>query len=177
MLIPILVVIAALMGVFIVVVALQPSRFQVTRSITIAAPAQAAFAQVNDLHNWEAWSPWAKLDPAMKQTYEGASAGTGASYTWSGNNQVGEGRMTITGSQPSVLIEIKLEFIRPFAGTNTVEFTFEPKGNQTEVSWNMIGQVNFLAKAFHLFMNMDKMVGGEFEKGLADLKSAVEAAA
>jgi len=172
----ILIAIAAIVVVFVVVVAIQPSEFRIVRSATISAPAPAVFAQVNDFHNWEAWSPWAKVDPAMKQAYEGPPAGTGAIYTWAGNDQVGEGRMTLTESRPSDLIRIKLEFLKPFAATNTAEFTFKPEGNQTVVTWSMTGKNNFIAKAVHLFMNMDKMVGGKFEEGLANMKSLVEAA-
>jgi len=177
MLIKILIALAVIVVVFVVIVAMQPSEFGVVRSATISAPAPALFAQVNDFHKWEAWNPWGKLDPTMKQAYEGAPAGTGAIYTWSGNNEVGEGRMTITESRPSDLIRIKLEFFKPFAATNTAEFTFKPEGNQTAVTWSMTGNNNFLAKAVHLFMNMDKMVGGQFEKGLAQMGSVVEAAA
>ena len=177
MLMKILIAVAIIVVVFVVIVALQPSEFKVVRSATISAPAPALFAQVNDFHKWEAWNPWGKLDPTMKQAYEGAPAGTGAIYTWSGNNEVGEGRMTITESRPSDLIRIKLEFFKPFAATNTAEFTFKPEGNQTAVTWSMTGNNNFLAKAVHLFMNMDKMVGGQFEKGLAQMGSVVEAAA
>jgi hypothetical protein len=176
MLIKILIALAIIVVVFVVIVALQPSEFKVVRSTTISAPAPAAFAQVNDFHKWEAWNPWGKLDPTMKQAYEGAPAGTGAIYTWSGDNEVGEGRMTITESRPSDLIRIKLEFFKPFAATNTAEFTFKPEGNQTAVRWSMTGNNNFMAKAVHLFMNMDKMVGGQFDKGLASMKSVVEAA-
>ena len=177
MLIKILIALTVIVVVFVVIVALQPSEFNVVRSATISAPAPALFAQVNDFHKWEAWNPWGKLDPTMKQTYEGAPAGTGAIYTWSGNDEVGEGRMTITESRPSDLIRIKLEFFKPFAATNTAEFTFKPEGNQTAVTWSMTGNNNFMAKAVHLFMNMDKMVGGQFEKGLAQMRSVVEAAA
>jgi len=177
MIIKILIGLVVVVVVFAVIVALQPSEFRVVRSATISALAPAVFAQVNDFHKWEAWNPWAKLDPAMKQTYEGAPAGTGAIYTWSGNKEVGEGRMTLTESRPNELIRIKLEFFKPFAATNTAEFTFKPEGNQTTVTWSMTGENNFIAKAVHLFMNMDKMVGGQFEKGLAQMKSVVEAAA
>src|SRR5437016_6062720 len=177
MLIKILIALAVIVVVFVVIVAMQPSEFSVVRSATISAPAPAVFAQVNDFHKWEAWNPWGKLDPTMKQAYEGAPAGTGAIYTWSGNNEVGEGRMTITESRPSDLIRIKLEFFKPFAATNTAEFTFKPEGNQTAVTWSMTGNNNFIAKAVHLFMNMDKMVGGQFEKDLAQMGSVVEAAA
>jgi len=172
----ILIAIAVIVVVFLVVVALQPSEFRVARSTTISGPAPAVFAQVNDFHKWEAWNPWGKIDPAMKQTYEGAPAGIGAIYTWVGNNEVGEGRMTLTESRPSDLIRIKLEFMKPFAATNTAEFTFKPEGNQTAVTWSMSGKNNFMAKAIHLFMNMDKMIGGQFEQGLAEMKSVVEAA-
>jgi Polyketide cyclase / dehydrase and lipid transport len=167
---------AVLVLVFVVIVTLQPAAFRITRSATMSAPAADAFAQVNDFHNWDAWSPWAKIDPAMKQTYAGAPAGTGAIYTWLGNNQVGEGRMTITQSRPNEMIEIRLEFLRPFKATHTAEFTFQPEGNQTIVTWSMSGHRNFMLKAFGLFMNMDKMLGGEFEKGLASMKAVVETA-
>ena len=167
---------AVIVAVFIGVVAMQPSEFRIARTGTISATAAVVFAQVNDFHNWEAWSPYAKLDPAMKKTYEGAPAGTGAIYTWAGNNEVGEGRTTIIKSRPNELISIKLEFVRPFAGTSTAEFTFKPEGNQTGVTWSLTGKNNFIAKAIGLFMNMDKMVGGQFEQGLAQLKSVVEAA-
>lgn len=162
--------------VFVIVVATRPADFRITRSITIAAPPEAVFAQVNDFHKWDEWSPWAKLDPAMKQTYEGAPAGTGAIYSWAGNNEVGEGRMTITESRTNEMIGIKLEFLKPFAAVNTTEFSFAPEGNQTRVVWSMSGKNNFMAKAFDLFMNMDKMVGSDFEKGLRQMKSVVEAA-
>jgi len=143
---------------------------------TIGAPAPVVFAQVNDFHNWDAWSPWAKIDPAMKKTHEGAPAGTGAIYTWAGNDQVGEGRMTLTESRPNELVRIKLEFMKPFASTADTEFTFKPAGDQTAVTWSMAGEKNFMAKAFGLFMNMDKMIGDDFEKGLAQMKSVAEAA-
>jgi uncharacterized protein YndB with AHSA1/START domain len=176
MLTRILIAVAVILIVCVVVVAMQPSEFRIARTAIIAAPAPAVFAQVNDLHKWETWSPWAKRDPAMRQAYEGALAGTGAIYTWAGNSEVGEGRTTITESRPSDLIRIKLEMMKPFAATNTVEFTFKPDGNQTTVTWSMAGERNFTAKAVGLVMSMDKMVGGDFEKGLAQMKSVAEAA-
>ena len=172
----ILIALAVIVVVLVVVVAMQPSEFRVARSTTISGSAPAVFAQVNDFHKWEAWNPWGKIDPAMKQAYEGAPAGIGAIYTWTGNKEVGEGRMTLTESRPSDLIRINLEFFKPFAATNMAEFTFKPEGNQTAVTWSMSGKNNFMAKAIHLFMNMDKMIGGQFEKGLAEMKSVVEAA-
>ena len=131
---------------------------------------------MNDFHNWKAWNPWARLDPAMKQGYEGAPAGPGAVYTWAGNNEVGEGRMTLTESRPNDSIRIRLDFLKPFRGTSLAEFTFKPEGDRTVVTWSMTGQNNFMAKAVHLFMDMDKMIGGNFEKGLAQMKAVVEAA-
>ncbi|MDX6499795.1 MAG: hypothetical protein QOG23_3055 [Blastocatellia bacterium] len=162
--------------ILLVVIALQSSTYHVERTATINAPASVVFAQVNDFHKWNAWSPWAKLDPSMKQTFEGAPAGNGALYTWAGNNQVGEGRMLITESHPSDLVKIKLDFLRPFAASSNTVFTFKPEGNQTKVTWAMDGDKNFIAKAFHLFMNIDKMVGSDFEKGLAQMKSVAESA-
>ena len=160
----------------IAVVALQPAEFRVARSATMSAPSPVIFAQVNELKKWEAWNPWQKIDPAMKLTFAGPPAGPGASYSWVGNNEVGEGRLTITESQPTDMVRIKLEFMKPFAATNTATFTFKPEGNQTAVTWSMEGHNNYLAKALHLFMNMDRMVGGQFEKGLADMKKVAEAA-
>ena len=132
------------------------------------------FPLVNDFHQWTAWSPYDKRDPAMKRTYEGPPAGTGASYAWSGNGHVGEGRSTIIESRPSELVRIKLEFVRPFAGTNTAEFTFQPQGKRTTVTWALAGKYNFMSKAVGLVMNMDKMIGGDFDEGLANLKTVVE---
>ena len=176
MLMKILIALAVIVVVLVVVVATRPTEFRVARTATIAAPAPAVFAQVDDFHRWEAWNPWAKIDPAMKQTYEGAPAGIGAIYTWAGNHEVGEGRMTLTESRPSDLIRVRLEFLKPFKATNVAEFTFRPEGNQTAVTWSMTGRNTFMAKAVHLFMNMDRMVGGQFEKGLAQMKSVVEGA-
>src|SRR6185312_13629205 len=133
----ILIGLAVLVVLFVVVVAMQPSEFQVERTATIAAPPADVFAQVNDLHKWDAWSPWAKRDPSAKQTFEGPPAGEGASFQWAGNKEVGEGRMTIIQSHPSDLVKLKLEFFKPFAATSTAEFTFKPEGNQTAVTWSM----------------------------------------
>ena len=166
--------IAAIVVVFLVVVAMQPSDFKVERSATMRAPAPAAFAQVNDFQNWRAWSPWEKVDPALKRQYEGPKAGTGAVYAWQGNKDVGEGRMTITESKPAELVRIKLEFFQPFAATNQADFTFKPAGDGTTVTWTMTGQNNFLSKAICMFVNVDKMVGGMFEQGLTQMKSVVE---
>ncbi len=173
----ILIALAAVVAVFVVVVSLQPSTFRVTRSATLAAPPAVVFALVNDFHAWDAWSPWAKLDPAMKATFEGPTSGTGAIYTWTGNNDVGAGRMTIIETRPLELVRIKLEFLKPFAATNTTDFTFKSEGNQTNVTWAMFGDQSFLAKAFGLFVDCDKMLGVDFEKGLASMKTVAEATA
>jgi hypothetical protein len=172
----ILLAVVAVVVVFAVIVAMRPSDFRVARSARIAAPPDVVFAQVNDLHKWEAWSPWAKIDPAAKTSYAGPAAGTGASFAWSGNNNLGEGRMTISESRPSDLIRFSLEFLRPFKGNSTAEFTFKPDGNETVVTWAMSGKNHFIAKAIGLFINCDKMVGCQFEKGLADLKGVAESA-
>jgi uncharacterized protein YndB with AHSA1/START domain len=171
-----LLVLALIVVGLVVVIARRPSEFRIERTTVVAAPPAAVFAQVNDFHKWDAWNPWAKLDPAMKQSYEGASGGVGAVYIWAGNSQVGEGRMTLMESRPSDLIRIKMEFLKPFAGTSTAEFTFRPEGDQTVVTWSMEGRNNFMAKAIHLVMNMDRMIGGQFEKGLAQMKAVAEAA-
>jgi len=160
---------------FVAFVATRPSEYRVARTVTMAAPSSAVFAQVNDFHRWGAWNPWAKLDPTMKQTYEGAPAGPGAIYTWAGDKQVGAGRMTMTESRPNELVRINLEFLKPFAATSIAEFTFRPEGDRTAVTWSIVGHANFVAKIVHLFMDMDSMIGGNFERGLADMKSVVEA--
>ena len=165
---------AALVVVFLIVVAMQPNEFRVARTVAITAPPERVFAQVNDFHNWEAWSPWAKLDPKAKATFEGPRSGQGAVFIWAGNDEVGEGRMTLTESRPNDLIRIRLDFVQPMEGTSDVEFTFTPKGNDTAVTWSMSGRHTFVSKAVCLFMNQDKMLGGYFEKGLASLKSVVE---
>ncbi len=173
----ILIALAVIVILFVIIVALQPGEYRVVRTASISSIPPAVFTQVNDFHNWDAWSPWAKLDPAARNDFTGPSAGTGAIFTWAGTNKVGEGRMTLTESHPSDLIRIKLEFIKPFASTCGTEFTFKPEGRQTVVTWSMSGRNNFIAEAFCLFMNMDKTVGGDFEKGLANLKAVAEAGA
>lgn len=167
-------VLAAFILILVLVVAARPSDFRIARSASFSAAPDRLFGEVNDLHKWEAWSPWAKRDLAMKQDYGGPPAGTGATYHWDGNKDVGEGRMTITESVPSSLIRIKLEFMRPFAAINTSEFILKPEGGGTHLTWAMTGKHNFVVKFFTLFMDMDKMVGGDFEKGLASLKAIVE---
>lgn len=170
----ILIAIAVLVAIFAVVVAMQPSEFTVTRSTSIAAEPSKIFPLVNNLRMWPLWSPWEKLDPDMRKEYGGSDEGAGATYGWNGNNKVGEGRNTITESKPNELVAMQLEFIRPFKCNNDVRFTFKPSGSSTNVTWKMTGRNNFVAKAFCMFMNMDKMVGADFEKGLAAMKVEAE---
>jgi hypothetical protein len=152
----------------------RPDDFIVSRKATISAPAAAIFTHINNLQKWSAWSPWAKLDPHAKNTFEGPDEGVGAKMSWEGNSKVGMGCMTIVESRPNDRIQFKLEFLKPMKATNLSEFTFNPDGNQTVVTWTMAGKNNFIAKVMGLIMNCDKMVGGQFEQGLASLKSIVE---
>src|SRR5882757_5057016 len=172
----ILIGVAAVIVVFVVVVATRPAAFHIERSASVAAPPEVVFAQVNDFHAWSAWSPWEKLDPQLKRSYEGAAAGPGSMYGWTGNDKVGEGRMTIEKSDKPSLVVIKLEFLKPFAATNTATFTFDRAPEGTKVTWAMDGTNNFMAKAASLFMDMDKMIGGDFDRGLAAMKTVAETA-
>ena len=170
----ILIALAVIILIFVIVVASRPADFSYQRSATINAPPSAVFPQVNDLHKWQVWSPWAKKDPTAKNTFAGPLAGVGASMSWAGNNDVGEGTMSVIESQPDESVKLQLEFRKPFAGTNLAEFTFKPESSQTLVTWTMSGKNTFFFKAFSLFVDCDKMIGGDFEKGLADLKKIVE---
>ncbi|MEX2167854.1 MAG: SRPBCC family protein [Pirellulales bacterium] len=170
-----LIAIGVILVAFLAVVAMQPSHFRVERTANMTAPPEAIFAQVNDFQNWGAWSPWAQLDPNAKNTFEGPAVGEGAIFRWAGNDEVGEGSMTILESRPSEFVKIKLAFIKPMEDTATTEFILKPEGEQTAVTWNMYGENNFMAKAFCLFMDMDTMIGDQYEKGLANIKSIVEA--
>lgn len=175
MLIKILIAIALLLIVFLIIVALRPSQFRVERSLAIHAPAAAIFPHLNDLRKAAVWSPWLKMDPAVKTTYAGPLAGVGASSTWIGNSQIGEGSQTVLESRTNELVRIKLEFVKPMPGVSTTDFTLAPKADSTVVTWSIYGENSFMAKAFCLFMNQDKMIGTPFEQGLADLKTLVEA--
>lgn len=174
MLMDALIVIAVIVVAFVIIVTSRPAAFRVARTATIRAPAQDVFAHVNDFRKWGAWSPYEKLDPAMKKTYEGTPAGTGTVYSWAGNRNAGEGRATITESRPGELVRIRLDFVKPFAGTSIAEFDFTPEGDRTAVTWSLVGENNFMCKAVGVFVSMDKMCGRQFEAGLADLKKAVE---
>lgn len=170
----ILIVVAVLVVGLVAVISAQPSQYTVRRSAVISAAPEVVFPLINDFHNWASWSPWEKLDPAMKKTFEGSPVGTGSIYSWAGNSDVGEGRMTIAESKPNESVRIKLEFLKPFESTSTTDFLLKPSGGGTSVDWVMSGENNFIAKAFSLFMNMDKMVGGDFEKGLSQMKAVAE---
>jgi uncharacterized protein YndB with AHSA1/START domain len=172
----ILLVLLAIIAVFLVVVALQPSEFEVERTATMAAPQATVFEQVNDFHKWEAWSPWAKLDREAKITFEGPPSGDGTIMTWDGNNKVGQGKMTLTQSQPSDLVKIRVDFVKPFEGSNESTFAFKPDGDKTAVTWTVSGHHNFIGKAFCLVMNGKKMMAAAMDQGLATMKSVVEGA-
>lgn len=169
-----LIVLAVIVILFTVLVALRPNTYHVERSAKIEAPPAKAFALVNDFHKWELWSPWEKLDPNMKRTFEGPAAGEGAIYAWDGDGKVGAGKMTILENQADKRVRIKLEFFRPFEDSCITEFNYKPDGSQTDVTWTMSGNHNTFSKIMCLFMSMDKMIGGDFEKGLAQMKAELE---
>ena len=154
--------------------ATKPDTFRVQRTATIAAPPEKVFRLIQDLHQWASWSPWEKMDPAMKKTYSGAPQGTGAALEWDGNNDVGTGRMEIVSTVPSSRIVIKLDFLKPFEAHNQAEFTVEGSASSTIVTWAMHGPQPFSMKVMDLVMGMDKMVGKDFETGLANLKQLAE---
>ena len=155
-------------------VATRPSEYRVTRSAVLPAAPAAVFPHVNELKKWLPWSPWAKKDPNAKNTFEGPEAGKGAVFHWAGNGEVGKGSMTVVDSKPSELVRLRLDFIEPFPGTSDVEFGFKPEGAGTAVSWSITGKHDFVGKAVCLFMDMDQMIGGDFEQGLANLKVVLE---
>jgi carbon monoxide dehydrogenase subunit G len=167
-------VIVVLIAAVLVYAATRPDAFSVQRSATIKAPPDKVFAQINDFHAWQAWSPWEKLDPAMQRTHSGAPAGKGAAYAWKGNSKVGEGRMEIIESTPASKVSIQLDFIEPFAARNTADFTLQPVGDATQVTWVMHGPAPFVTKLMGVFVSMDSMIGKDFEAGLANLKAAAE---
>jgi hypothetical protein len=167
-------VLAALAIGFTVLVSRQPSEFRVVRTARIAAAPATLFSYINDFRKWETWSPWAKLDPEARNSFDGKAEGVGAIFAWSGNSKVGEGRITITESRPSEFVGMELDFFKPFKATNTAEFILRPDGDRTLVEWSMSGRANFVAKAMGLFLNCEKMAGAQFEKGLSNLKSVTE---
>jgi hypothetical protein len=155
-------------------VASRAARYEVMRSAVVQAPASAIFPLVVDFHSWDAWSPWAKLDPAMKVDFTGTPGTVGSSYHWVGNDKVGEGRMTIKEIIPDRLVRIELQFMKPWEQVATTDFSFVPDGTGTKVTWSMHGENDFVGKVFSLFFDIDKHVGPDYEKGLAGLARAVK---
>jgi uncharacterized protein YndB with AHSA1/START domain len=166
--------VVALVAGVLVLAATRPDSFRVQRSASIKAPPERIFALVNDFTRWGAWSPYEKKDPAMQRSFGATRAGRGAVYQWAGDSNVGKGRMEIAESSPPSRVVLKLDFSEPFEAHNVVAFTLTPKGDATEVSWDMRGATPFLAKIVHLFFDMDRMVGADFEAGLANLKALAE---
>ncbi|MDI1445903.1 SRPBCC family protein [Polyangium sp. 6x1] len=168
---------AAVIVVLLIVIATRPSTYRVERHATIAAPVDLVFAQVKDFRTWASWSPWAKLDPKMKTKFDGKQGEVGAVYEWEGNDDVGAGRMTIAAVKPNERVDIKLEFLKPFASKADNGFAVEAAGKETKITWFMSGENDFLGKAFGLFMDMDAMIGKDFENGLGNFKKVAEEAA
>ena len=167
------IIVVVLVAGILILAATKPDTFRIERHASIKAPPEKVFAVINDFNRWGAWSPWEKKDPAMKRTF-GATSGKGAVYAWEGNKDVGQGHMEIAESVPSSRVAITLDFVKPFEAHNLVEFTLEPKGDVTDVKWAMRGDTPYFAKIIHVFINMDSMVGKDFEAGLANLKAAAE---
>jgi carbon monoxide dehydrogenase subunit G len=170
----IVIVVVVLVAAVLVYAATRPDTLSVQRSTTIKAPPEKVFALINDFRRWGAWSPYEKKDPAMKRIISDPASGQGAAYEWDGNKDIGKGRMQITRSLPSSAITIQLDFVRPFEAHNVVEFTLEPRGDTTEVTWAMHGPSPYITKVMGVFFNMDRMIGKDFEAGLADLKAVAE---
>jgi uncharacterized protein YndB with AHSA1/START domain len=167
-------VLVAGIGAVLALAATKPDTFRVERRASIKAPPEKIFAFLDDFHRYEAWSPYETLDPAMKRTYSGTANGRGAIYAWESNGKAGVGRMEIADASPPSKVRINLDFVKPFEASNIVEFTLEPKGDLTNVTWAMHGPSPFFAKVMHVFFNMDSMVGRDFETGLANLKALTE---
>jgi hypothetical protein len=171
-LIVLVVIVVALVGF----IQTRPATFHIERSAVVSADPAVITAHIADFHAWADWSPWEKMDPAMKKTYTGDPGAVGSTYSWVGNDKVGEGKMTITDVKPGQSVTLQLDFIKPFASTNVTTFNVAPEGSGAKVTWNMDGKNNFMSKAMCIFMNMDSMVGPDFEHGLAKLKAVTEAA-
>jgi uncharacterized protein YndB with AHSA1/START domain len=167
-------IVAVIAAGILIYAATKPDSFTVKRTASIKAPPDRLFALIDDLHGWAAWSPYEKKDPDMKRTFSGAPQGKGASYAWDGNKNVGTGRMEIIEATAPSKILIKLDFLKPFEGHNTAEFTMEPKGDNTTVTWAMYSPSSYVFKVMGIFMDMDKMIGNDFVAGLANLKAVAE---
>jgi hypothetical protein len=168
--------IAAVIVVFLIVVVTRPSTYHVERSKVISAPATVVYGHIADFRKWESWSPWEKLDPQMKKTYEGTPGTVGSAYSWDGKGDAGAGTMTVKMVDPNKRLDIKLEFVKPFESVAKTGFILETAGNQTKVSWFIDGDNDFMGKIMSLFMDMDKMIGKDFEKGLDEMKKISESA-
>ncbi|MBL1262539.1 SRPBCC family protein [Candidatus Methylomicrobium oryzae] len=170
------IVIAAMIFLILLLIfaATRPNTFHVERSAIIHAPPEKIFPLINDFREWEPWSPWEKIDPEIKRTYSGALRGEGAIYEWSGNKNIGQGRMEIVESLPPFKIKLKIDFIKPFKAHNTIEFTLVPHGDSTTVTQAMYGPSPFVSRLMGIFCNMDKMIGRKYEEGLANLKTLSE---
>jgi len=166
--------IAVALAIILALAATKPDSYTVSRSTTIKAPPEKIAALIGDFHNWERWSPWEHLDPAMQRSFTGAPSGTGAVYSWQGDSKVGAGRMEITRMTPAQAVEIKLDFKKPLESNNVTEFTLQPQGAQTVLTWNMSGPMPFVSKVMTVFKSMDAIIGKDFEKGLANLKEVAE---
>ncbi len=168
------VIIAIAIAAVLILAATKPNTLRVQRATSIKAPADRIFPMINDFRQWRTWSPYENKDPAMNRTYEGAGSGKGAVYAWDGNNNVGSGRMEILEAAVPSKITIKLDFFKPFEGHNTAEFTMLPQGDVTNLTWTMFGPAVFMSKVMQVFMNLDHMIGRDFETGLANLKKLAE---
>ena len=167
------VILAIAIAAVLVLAATKPGTLRVQRATSIKAPAEKIFPLINDFRQWRAWSPYENKDPAMKRTFSGAESGKGAVYAWDGDKNVGSGRMEILDTAPTKIV-IKLDFFKPFEGHNTAEFTMLPQGDGTNLTWTMYGPANFMSKLIQVFMNLDNMIGKDFEAGLANLKKLTE---
>ena len=168
------VIIAIAIAVVLILAATKPDTLRVQRATSIRAPADKIFPMINDFHQWRGWSPYEDRDPALKRTYEGPDSGKGAVYAWDGNKNVGSGRMEILETSVPSKITIKLDFFKPFEGHNTAEFTMLPQGDVTNLTWTMHGPAVFMSKLMQVFINLDHMIGRDFEVGLANLKRLTE---
>jgi hypothetical protein len=170
----IVIVVTVLLASLLIFAATRPDTFRVERSAIINAAPEKIFPLINDFREWEPWSPWEKVDPALKRSYSGAASGKGAVYEWSGNKNIGQGRMEIVESSPPSKIKLRIDFIKPFEAHNTIEFTLIPQGGSTLVTQAMYGSSPFISKVMGIFCSMDKMVGQKYEEGLANLKAISE---
>lgn len=165
--------VAVIIAIILGLAAMQPSEFRIVRTIAIKAPPEKIMPLISDFHQWGGWSPWEKMDPTMVRTHSGAPSGKGAIYHWKGNDKVGEGQMEILDVTANK-VGIKLDFLSPFEAHNMADFKLDAKGDTTTVSWTMSGPSNFVTKVMGVFVSMDKMVGPDFEKGLANMKAVAE---